>query len=123
VTDTQAAPLTPMRTFEWKVPVAACRLTRDDIKRLYKIIDDKQVEDRDNLVNHVLAQQPSESVEQFQQRRERVRDACMTTITVVGINGESIIGHGESFLDSSLIPEKIATVYFDTARGSNDIAM
>jgi hypothetical protein len=84
MTDTQSPLPPPSRTFEWKVPIAACRLSREDIKRLHKIIDEKQIEDRDHFVNNVLQQQPTESTEQFQGRRERVRDACMTTITVTG---------------------------------------
>jgi hypothetical protein len=112
MTDTQPEHLPQI--FEWKVPIASCRLSREDIKRIYRIIDEKQIEDRDHLINNILEQLPTESPEQFQARRERVRNACRTTITVTGLNGESIIGHGEAFLDSSVIPEKIATIYCDT---------
>jgi hypothetical protein len=105
MTDTQPALSQPSRNFEWKAPIAACRLSRDDIKRLHKIIYDKQIEDRDHLVTNVLQQLPNETAEQLLARRVRVGDACMTTITVTGTNGEMITGHGESFLDSSIIPE------------------
>jgi hypothetical protein len=53
-TNSEPALSRQFRNFEWKVPLPACKLSRDDIKRLYRIIDDKQIEDRDNIVNHVL---------------------------------------------------------------------
>jgi len=114
MTDTEPTSPLPFRNFEWKVPLPACKLSRDDIKRLYQIIDEKQNEDRDYLINHILQIQPNESLENFNARKDRVRDACRTTITVTGTNGESIVGHGVDFLDSSIIPEKIAAIYFDT---------
>jgi hypothetical protein len=110
---TQLVPL--LRNFQWKSPIPACKLDREDIKRLYRIIDDKQTEDRDYLVNYILQLQPNESPADFDARKDRVRDACRTTITVTGTrNNEAVVGHGEGFLDSSIIPEKIATIYFDT---------
>src|ERR1700719_1960064 len=114
MTDAQPILPQPTRNFDWNVPIAACRLSREDIKRLHKIIDDKQMEDRDHLINNVVQLLPNESTEELQARRERVRDACMTTITVTGINGERIIGDGEHFLESSIIPERIANIYCDT---------
>ena len=105
----------PIRFFQWQVsPIAACRLSRDDIKRLYKIIDEKLIQERDHMINSVLVQQENETFEHFQKRRTGVRDAFMTTITVTGTYGENITGHGETFLDSAIIPEKISKIYFDT---------
>jgi hypothetical protein len=114
MTETQSVLPQPIRNFEWKVPIVACRLSREDMKRLHKIIEDKQVEDREDIIKNIRKQQPNESAEDFQVRRERVADACRTTITVTGMNGEIILGHGESFLDDSIIPERIATIYCDT---------
>jgi hypothetical protein len=114
MTNTEPNPPQEFRNFEWKVPLPACKLSRDDIKLLYRIIDDKQIEDRENLVNHILQLQTNETAEVFNARKERVRDACATTITVTGTNGEIITGQGEALLDSSIIPERIASIYFDT---------
>jgi hypothetical protein len=72
MTETQPETPQPTRNFQWSVPIAACRLSSDDIKRLHRIIDEKQIEDREHIVNSVLQRMPEESPEQFQARRERV---------------------------------------------------
>jgi hypothetical protein len=112
--ETQSAIPQPERSFRWDVPIGACRLSHDDIKHLYKIIDDKQIEDRDRFVNE-MRQLPNELPEQFQARRMRVPDACMTMITMMGINGQRVTGYGEAFLDSSITSERVASIYFDTS--------
>ena len=102
------------RNFHWEVPITACQLSRDDLKRIYRIIDSKQIEERDRFLRDVIRRQPQETDDQFSIRRERVTDAHLTAITVTGTSGEKISGFGEDFLDSSILPERIASIYYDT---------
>jgi hypothetical protein len=109
---------TPVRTFTVTSPVKACRLRRDDLARLYRIINERQIESGQILLNQ-LSQQPEESPEQFQHRRARVADAFVTTVNVTGVNNEIVSGSGEHFLASENIPENILTVFYTTLAGPN----
>ena len=105
--------MTEAQTFRWDVPINACRLTPAEVKQLYKIIDDKQIEDRNAIVNHVLSQLPNETPAQFKARQDNVSDACVTTIISTGASGDKVAGHGEKFLDDVLDAGQ-KTIYFDT---------
>lgn len=104
------------RAFRTTAPLKACRLPRDDLRRLYEIINERQVE----YGKTVLAQltcQPNESDEQFRERRARVERAFLTTVTVTGVNGEMVTGLGEEFLASANVPDRILTAFYSTATG------
>jgi hypothetical protein len=113
---------TPIRTFTTTSPIKACRLRRDDLVRLYRIINERQMEYGQIVLNQ-LAQQPAESPEQFQERRARVANAFVTTVNITGSNNEVVTGSGESFLASENIPENILTVYYTTTAGPNAIGI
>jgi hypothetical protein len=113
----------PVRTFTITAPIKACRLRRDDLVRLYTIINDRQVEYGQMLVNQVLAQQPTESREQFQERRARVQNAFVTTVNITGANNEIVTGSGETFLASRNIPDNILTVFYTTLAGPNAVGI
>jgi hypothetical protein len=73
------------RTFTTTSPIEACRLRRDDLARLYRIINERQIEYGQTLLNQ-LAQQPMESPEEFRARRIRVENEFITTVSVTGLN-------------------------------------
>jgi hypothetical protein len=112
----------PVRTFTTSAPIKACRLRREDLARLYRIINDRQIEYGQTVVNQ-LAQQPIESPEQFEQRRLGVSNAFVTTVNVTGANNEVVSGSGEQFLASQNIPEKILTVFYTTLAGPNAVGI
>lgn len=102
------------------MPIAACRLSADDLKRLYRLINEKQVELGKRLVAGLYAT-PQESAEQFKSRTATVQNAFITTVTVTGKNGEVVSGHGEAFFDSPLLPERIQAIAYDTGFTPNAV--
>jgi hypothetical protein len=54
-----------------KHPIAASRLRRGDLRRLYRLINDKQLEYRDRFMP-VLQQQPDETSEVFKAHAKNV---------------------------------------------------
>jgi hypothetical protein len=105
-----------VRTYNTTFPIRACRLRRDDLKQLYRIINDRQIEYKDTVVNQ-LSRLPDEPPEQFQARRIRVANAFTTHIVITGTNQEVQTGQHESFFDTANIPERILTVFYTTIAG------
>jgi hypothetical protein len=112
-----------VRTFTTLAPIKACRLRRDDLARLYRIINDRQIEYGQTFVNQVLAQQPSETLDQFHERQTRVMNAFVTTVSVTGSNKEVVSGSGEHFVTSENIPDNILTVFYSTITGPNALGI
>src|SRR3984893_13785254 len=121
MSETKPNPPPPIRTFTTTAPIKACRLRRDDLARLYRIINDRQIEYGQMFITQVLAQQPTESPEQFQERQARVLNAFVTTVSVTGSNTQIVIGSGENFLASQNIPDNILTVLYSTITGPNAV--
>lgn len=88
-------------------------MKRGDLKRLYKIINDKQHEYRDKFLT-VLSQQPGETEEQFIDRKNRAYNSFVTSVTFAGINGELVHGNNEEFLASQTIPERLRSILIST---------
>jgi hypothetical protein len=105
---------TPARTFNTSSPIKACRLRAGDLVRLYKIINDRQIEYGQMFADQVLVQQPEESPDQFKERRSRVANAFVTTVTITGSNNEIVSGSSESFLTTDNMPDNILTVFYTT---------
>jgi hypothetical protein len=122
MSETKPNPSTSVRTFTTSAPIKACRLRREDLARLYRIINDRQIEYGQMLLNQ-LAQQPHETEAQFQERRTRVANAFVTTVNVTGSNNEIVSGSGEHFLASENIPDRIVTVFYTTLAGPNAIGI
>jgi hypothetical protein len=108
-----------VRTFTTTAPIKACRLRREDLGRLYRIINDRQIEYGQSFIKDVLAQQPDESPQQFQERQTRVLNAFVTAVHVTGANNEIVSGSGEHFLASENIPDKLLTVFYSTTAAPN----
>src|SRR5262249_22808972 len=98
-----------VRTFTTTFPIRACRLRRDDLKRLYRLIHDRQLEYRDVVLGR-LAPLPAEKSDQFDDRKTRVANAFTTTVNITGtISNEVVSGQGEEFFDNPNIPDDIKT--------------
>jgi hypothetical protein len=123
MSETKPNPTPRVRTFTTTAPIKACRLRRDDLSRLYRIINDRQIEYGQMFVDQVLAQQPTESPEQFHERRTRVANAFVTTVNVTGSNNEVVSGSGEHFLASDNIPDNILTVFYTTIAEPNAVGI
>jgi hypothetical protein len=101
------------RNYNKRVSLHSCKLSIDDPKRLYRIVNEKQKELGDVAVN-ALTQTAGETAEAFQERRNRVRDAYITTARITGFDNEMVTGHGESIFDSALLPERVMSIEYDT---------
>lgn len=102
------------RNFSDKSPLAAMALRSGDLKKLYKIINDKQIEFRDRFMP-VLARQPTETAEDFEARKTRVYNSFVTSMTITRINGGMVHGNNESFLDEANLPDQIRAILFSTS--------
>lgn len=102
------------RNWNSKVPIPAYRLRRGDLKRLYKILDEKQLEMREKTMP-LLAVMANETEEQFDARKKRVSDAFVVSMTVKGAGGELSHGNNEAFLDETNLPYEIQSIFFSTS--------
>jgi hypothetical protein len=102
------------RNFSDKTPLAAMVLRKGDLKKLYKIINDKQIEFRDRFMP-VLALQQNETQDAFDARKKRVSDSFVTSMTIHRLNGEYLHGNNEAFLDESNLPDQIRSIFFTTS--------
>lgn len=95
-------------------PIAACKLSRADLKRLYALINARQTEIRAATML-VLAQQPNETAGQYAERRAGVAAAFVTGVVVNGDKGESVSGDGDYIFDEPLAPDRIVSITIDTS--------
>lgn len=107
-------PQTLWRNYSVKSPIGACVLNYEDVKRLFDIIEEKQQEQAQIIIAQ-LAKQQNEDDNQFVERRTRVIRSLVTTISMTGPNGETVMGNTRSLLDSAAVPERIVQIYFDTS--------
>jgi hypothetical protein len=122
MSETGSNPTATVRTFTVSMPVRACRLRRDDLRNLYRIIQERQSEHRQTVLTQ-LVQLPTESAEQFEARRAKVANAFVTTVNITLANKEVITDSSEHFLASENLPDNIVTVYFTTIAGPTGIGL
>jgi hypothetical protein len=101
------------RNYSTKVPIPAFRVKRDELKRLYQIINSKQLEYRNRMLA-TLVKTTSESDDEFEARKEKVHNAFVTSVTATGPNDETVTGNSDNFFDSSSFPEHLKSIFFST---------
>jgi hypothetical protein len=101
------------RNFTTRFPITACRLKHDGLKRLYRIIDERQKEYRDKI-GATLVQSPEESDERFLQRKTTVSSAFVVSVTIAAENGEHLTGNKEEIFDDINFPAKVRSVFYST---------
>ena len=62
-----------------------------------------------------LAQQPSETIEDFNARKVQVYNSYVVSMTINRTNGESMYGNNEQFLDETNLPDQIRSIFFSTS--------
>jgi hypothetical protein len=119
---TEEAPSTPSqwRNFHTRVPIKACRLRSDDFKRLYRLIDQRQKEYRDKAVQ-LLFRQEKETEEEFVQKKKRITDAFVVSVTIAGENGELLTGNREEVFDELNLPSEIKSILYSTQSVPNAV--
>jgi hypothetical protein len=101
------------RNFGTRFPIAACRMKPEDMKALYRLIDDRQVLYRDKIVA-VQSQQPYETPQGFEERRKKVQNAYVTSVTITMKNGELLTGNNREIFDAVAFWEQVRSVFFST---------
>ena len=102
------------RNHSTKHPLAACRLRPGDLKRLHRLINEKQAEFRDKFMP-VLQQQANETAEVFDARRKRVHNSFVTSMTIQTTNDVMYHGNNEPFLEEANLPDRIRSILFSTS--------
>ena len=72
-------PIEAWRNYTKRVPIVACKLGAGDLKRLYRLINEKEIEAGEAFIKEFWKTE-QESSEQFQERCKRWKDAFVTTI-------------------------------------------
>jgi hypothetical protein len=102
------------RNYTKRVSISACRLGDGDLKKLYRLINEKQIEAGNSVVAGFWKTN-DETQEHFEGRCLKARNAFVTTVQIKGGSAEVVTGHGEAFFESGLLPERIISVEYDTA--------
>lgn len=108
-----ANPNESWRNYRKRVALHSCKVSTDDLKRLFRIINEKQKRLGEDAVAG-LRQMANEAPDAFQQRQLKVQNAFITTARITGFNNETVTGHGEGVFDSDLLPERIMSIEYDT---------
>lgn len=70
----------------------------EDMKTLYRLIDERQALYRDKIVATQF-QQSTETPQEFENRKKRVFDAHVTSVTITMKNGELLTGNTREIFD------------------------
>lgn len=114
MTENLSNPNEAWRNFTRRIAIEACKLQMDDLKRLYRILNEKQFEHRDRVMAKLSCLE-NETTEQFGERKNKVHNSFITTVSITGVNGDVVMGHGEAIFDSAELPEKIISILYDTS--------
>jgi len=89
-------------------------LNHDDLKKIYQILEDRQKEVRQRVVD-LQVQQQNETPEIFEDRKRRVYEAYVTSVTINATDGQAITGHSEDIFTNPNVPEQITSILYSTA--------
>ena len=101
------------RNFGTRFPIIACRMKPEAMKALYRLIDERQALYRDKIVA-IQSQQSNETPQEFENRRQRVFDAYVTSVTITMKNGELLNGNTRDIFDAVTFWENVKAVFFST---------
>ena len=108
------------RNFSATLPIASCRLPRQELKRLYQLVDAKQKE----YMGVILGRQfktAEETEEQFGVRKKVIEKAFVTSVTVTGHNHEVITANSADIFDSEYMPTQIRSILYTTRTVPNAV--
>ena len=101
------------RNFSSVLPIPACRLSHDALKRLYRIIDGKQQEFRDTVLAS-LSKAEEETLEQFDARKNNISKHFVTLVTVTSTKNEEITADNEGIFDDKVMPSSVKFILIST---------
>lgn len=91
--------------------VPPCRLTKEDLRRLYQLLSKKAKEASGLQLPHLV----SKESEQIKESRKVVDEAMRVVAQIHGTNGDWVGGTSPDVLSDESLPETIARVQFDSA--------
>jgi hypothetical protein len=94
-------------------PIKACKLTLEDIKRLYLKLKDS-VQEAGRTTVSGITQLETTSDEEFKSFKDQVLSTFVISIVIRGDKGETLVETSEAIFSSPSLPNKITNVYFDS---------
>lgn len=97
-----------------QIPIPACSLTVEDLRRLFQLLEAKASEAADAQVA-TLQQGQGQTDEQFQQLKHQVRSLLKLVASIQGISGEWTAGMAQDVFHPESLPHTLAGVHYDSA--------
>jgi hypothetical protein len=85
----------------------------EDMEAIYQIIDDRQVIYRNKIIA-IQSQQPHETPDSFERRRNLVYNAHVTSVTITMANGEVLTGNNKQVFGTLSFWDEVKSVFFST---------
>ncbi len=94
--------------------VRPCRITAEDLRRLYKLLE-KRAREASDYQTTKLTQQPGQTVDQFKQLKEYAASLLKLVVTVYGAGGEWMAASTDEPVSRESLPDSLATAVYDSA--------
>ena len=98
---------------ERTAPIQSCYLTKEDLVKLYARLLEKVHEAADLQVQNWVKTEGNSG--EFDEQIQQEKATFSLSITIEGENGETQFGNDESMFLSAHLPERILSVFFDSA--------
>lgn len=95
-------------------PISACSLQTGDLKRLFRILNKRVFEFRDDVVMPQLSLMERETEEQLAQRKQRVFNSFITSVTNKTNAGVVLTANNEHIFDEQEMPTSIKSIFLST---------
>lgn len=92
--------------------VPPCKLTKEDLRRLYAKLYDKAQEALERQLEE-LERPPDQSPQQFEETKRRIREVSGLVVAVQGARGEETIAASDWPLKDEALPDKVSSIAFD----------
>lgn len=97
-------------------PIPACVISGDELRRLFKELNEKSQEATEkHITAHRDKKPPDISDERWAALTEEVRSRGVLTVIVIGLDGDTLITESAEALSEEKLPDRVATVTFDSA--------
>lgn len=94
--------------------IPACMVTKDDLRRLYRSLDEMAREALERQLDE-WERPPDKTEEEFHALKEKVREVGALTVVVRGGRGEEFITTSREILKDTELPKTITSVTFDSS--------
>jgi len=95
------------------IAIPACKLTSDDLRRLYQILE-KKAKEAAELQVAAIQRQPGQTAEELEQLKVNVRSLMKLVVRVQGSDGHWTAASGPEALNEDALPDRLAVVEYDS---------